>query len=127
MQYRIKQRRFKANYVKVYNSLIRDKNLSLRAKGLHIWMQNQGDDFHFTIRSMATIHGTGKDTIRTCLNELIREEYLQRYEEHDPQTGYRIVEYVVFPVKVTEFRKYQLAMAQLDEENEKDNRIPDYE
>jgi|TARA_R110000737_G_scaffold133018_1_gene164656 hypothetical protein len=60
----------KGAYVKIPNELLRDKNLSWKAKGLYSWMACNKDNFHFTINSIAAQYPDGRDAIRSAMDEL---------------------------------------------------------
>jgi hypothetical protein len=69
--YRLKQfEKLKGDYVKIPNDLLRDKNLSWKAKGLYSWMACNKDNFHFTINSIANQYPDGRDAIRSAMDEL---------------------------------------------------------
>lgn len=70
-------------FTTIYNSVIRDTRLSLKARGLFAVMASLPDDWEFTVGGLATAAGVGKDTIRTTLNELQKVGYLVREQSHD--------------------------------------------
>ena len=64
------------DYVKIPNNLLRDKNLSWKAKGLYSWMACNKDNFHFTINSIASQYPDGRDAIRSAMDELKKVGWL---------------------------------------------------
>lgn len=63
----------------LYNSMIKDKRLSLKAKGLFAVMMSRPDGWKFSVSGLAVFTGAGKDTIRSALMELERVGYSLRY------------------------------------------------
>lgn len=66
------------NYTVMSNHHLRDKNLSLKAKGLLSYMLSCCDDWDFSIAGLQSVLKEGKDAIRAALKELEREGYLVR-------------------------------------------------
>lgn len=66
----------------LYNSMIKDKRLSLKAKGLFAVMMSRPDDWKFSVSGLAVFTGAGKDTVRSALMELERVGYLLREQGH---------------------------------------------
>lgn len=73
----------KKSFTTIYNSVIRDERLSLKAKGLFAVMASLPEDWEYTVSGLATVAGVGKDTIRSTLNELQEVGYLIREQSHD--------------------------------------------
>lgn len=59
------------------NYHLRDKNLSLKAKGLLSFMLSLPDDWDYSLRGLVAICKESKDAIRSTLNELKHYNYLQ--------------------------------------------------
>ncbi len=59
------------------NYHLRDKNLSLKAKGLLSFMLSLPDDWDYSLRGLVAICKESKDAIRSTLNELKLNYYLQ--------------------------------------------------
>ena len=70
-------------FTTIYNSVIRDTRLSLKARGLFAVMASLPEDWEFTVGGLAKAAGVGKDSIRTTLNELQEIGYLVREQSHD--------------------------------------------
>jgi len=73
----------KKSFTTIYNSVIRDVRLSLKAKGLFAVMASLPENWEYTVGGLASVAGVGKDTIRTTLNELQEVGYLIREQSHD--------------------------------------------
>lgn len=68
----------KGNFTQVPNSIIGDKNLSLRAKGLYLYIKSKPFDWLFYISQMATETKDSVGVIRSTLKELEEKKYLFR-------------------------------------------------
>ncbi len=64
----------------IQNSLIRDNNLSLKARGLLIFMLQLPEDWTFTEKGLATATGEGLKSVRSGLKELEEYKYLYRVQ-----------------------------------------------
>lgn len=71
------------SFTVLYNSMITDQRLSLKAKGLFAVMMSRPDDWEFSVSGLAAFAGVGKDTIRSTLAELEKVGYLIRAQAHD--------------------------------------------
>lgn len=70
------------SFTVLYNSMITDKRLSLKAKGLFAVMMSRPEGWKFSVSGLAVFTGVGKDTIRNTLMELERVGYLLREQLH---------------------------------------------
>lgn len=68
-----------ANYVTICTIALRDKNLSLKAKGLYAFMANLPAEWDYTIAGLVAVLKEGRDAVLNAVNELIENGYLQRY------------------------------------------------
>ena len=68
----------KDNYTIISNSVLKNKNLSLKAKGLYAYMWSLPDDWDYSVTGLVTLLKEGKDAINEALKELEREGYLVR-------------------------------------------------
>lgn len=66
----------------LYNTMITDKRLSLKAKGLFAVMMSRPDGWKFSVSGLAAFTGSGKDAIRSALKELECVGYLLRDQDH---------------------------------------------
>ena len=85
------------NYTVMSNVHLRDRNLSLKAKGLLSLLLSLPDNWHYSIRGLAKISKESPDGISSGLKELERAGYLTRRQirgEHGrmEQTEYTIYE-----------------------------------
>ena len=62
------------------NYHLRDKNLSLKAKGLLSQMLSLPEEWDYTLAGLAHINKESKDAIRTAILELEKTGYLTRHQ-----------------------------------------------
>ena len=70
------------SFTVLYNSMITDKRLSLKAKGLFAVMMSRPEGWEFSVSGLAAFTGVGKDSIRNTLAELEKVGYLVREQAH---------------------------------------------
>ena len=88
------------NYTVMSNYHLRDKNLSLKAKGLLSQMLSLPEDWDYTLAGLARINAEGKDAIRAAVAELEKAGYVQRRQTTDKAGKFGANEYVIreYPV-----------------------------
>jgi len=64
------------NYTVMSNYHLRDRNLSLKAKGLLSWMLSLPEDWDYSITGIVSCHKEGEDAIKSALSELKNNGYL---------------------------------------------------
>lgn len=69
-------------YTVLQNTMILDKQLSLKTKGLMAVILSRPDDWEFSVGGLAAFCGCGKDAIRGALKELEQAGYLTRQQLH---------------------------------------------
>lgn len=69
-------------YTVLQNTMILDKQLSLKTKGLMAVILSRPDDWEFSVGGLAVFCGCGKDAIRGALKELEQAGYLTRQQLH---------------------------------------------
>ena len=70
------------SFTVLYNSMITDKRLSLKAKGLFAVMMSRPEGWEFSVSGLAAFTGVGKASIRNTLAELEKVGYLVREQAH---------------------------------------------
>lgn len=92
------------DYTVMSNYHLRDKNLSLKAKGLLSLILSLPEDWNYTTRGLAAICKEGVDSIGAALRELESAGYLTRRRLRDRSGRISDTEYVVYesPHKETE-------------------------
>ena len=83
------------NYTVMSNYHLRDKNLSLKAKGLLSLMLSLPEDWDYTLAGLARISLEGKDAIRAAVVELERAGYVQRRQTTDKAGKFSVNEYII--------------------------------
>lgn len=83
------------------NYHLRDKNLSLKAKGLLSMMLSLPDGWHYTIRGLASICKEGVECISSGIRELEKCGYVRR---HQPNIDgkFQEIEYVIYEMPQNE-------------------------
>lgn len=79
------------DYTVMSNSHFREKEMTLKAKGLHSLMLSLPEDWDFSIAGLTTLSKDGKDSVMGALNELEKFGYLKRTRltnQHGRFAGY---------------------------------------
>ena len=77
------------------NHHLRNKNLSLRAKGLLSLMLSLPEDWDYTMKGLARISTEGVDAIRTVIRELEELGYLERHRKRNEKGQLKDIEYII--------------------------------
>ncbi len=72
-----------SDYTVMSNYHLRDKRLSLKAKGLLSQMLSLPEDWDYTLAGLCYINRESKDAIRTAIHELERAGYIRRRQTTD--------------------------------------------
>ena len=83
------------NYTVMSNYHLRDKSLSLKAKGLLSQMWSLPEDWDYTLAGLARINAEGKDAIRAAVVELEKAGYVQRHQTTDKAGKFGANEYII--------------------------------
>lgn len=83
------------NYTVMSNYHLRDKELSLKAKGLLSQMLSLPDDWDYTLAGLSHINRESKDAIRSAVNELEAAGYIRRHQKTDASGKFSGNEYVI--------------------------------
>lgn len=84
------------NYTVMSNYHLRDKNLTLKAKGLLSFMLSLPDGWDYTVEGLTYTCHDGRESIRATLIELEKAGYVKRYRVRDEKGLLRGTEYIVF-------------------------------
>ena len=90
------------NYSVISNCLLRDKDISLKAKGLLCVMLSLPDKWEFSIAGLAAISHEGETSIRSTLKELEQNRYLERGKVKDEKNKVISWDYIVYEKKFDE-------------------------
>jgi len=83
------------DYTVMSNCHLRDKGLSLKAKGLLSQMLSLPEDWDYTLSGLSHINRESKDAIRSAVNELEAAGYIQRRQTTDASGKFSGNEYVI--------------------------------
>ena len=83
-------------YTVMSNHHLRNKELSLKAKGLLSQMLSLPDDWDYTLKGLSLINREKIDAIREAIKELERAGYIVRSRERDEKGRLRGADYVIF-------------------------------
>ena len=88
------------NYTVMSNYHLRDKSLSLKAKGLLSLMLSLPETWDYTLVGLARISLEGKDAIRAAVVELEKAGYIHRSQTTDKAGKFSSNEYIIreYPV-----------------------------
>lgn len=99
------------NYTVMSNFHLRDKNLSLKTKGLLSIMLSLPEDWDYSEAGLAVITGEGRSSIQKCLHELEANNYLTRSQS---RVNGRLskMEYVIYEIPLTDLSSADLPLAE---------------
>ena len=83
-------------YTVMSNHHLRNKELSLKAKGLLSQMLSLPEDWDYTLKGLSLINREKIDAIREAIRELERAVYIVRSRERDEKGRLRGADYVIF-------------------------------
>lgn len=84
------------DYTVMSNYHLRDKSLSLKAKGLLSQMLSLPEDWDYTLTGLSIINRESKDAIRSAVNELEQAGYIRRRQTVDAKGKFSVNEYVIY-------------------------------
>jgi hypothetical protein len=82
------------NYITMSNYHLKDKRISLKAKGLLSQMLSLPDDWNYTINGLVSINKEEETSIKTTLKELQRFKYLIVTKQLPNETSSGRIEYI---------------------------------
>ena len=84
------------DYTVMSNFHLKDKRLSLKAKGLLSQMLSLPDDWDYTLSGLSYINRESKDAIRSAVNALATAGYIRRRQTTDASGKFAANEYTIF-------------------------------
>ena len=84
------------NYTVMSNHHLRNRELSLKAKGLLSQMLSLPEKWDYTLQGLAYINREQTDAIRQAVHELERAGYIVRTRERDNRGRLRGAEYTIY-------------------------------
>ena len=85
-----------SGYTVMSNHHLRNRALSLKAKGLLSQMLSLPEDWDYTLQGLARINRESIDAIRQAIREPEQAGYIQRSRERDEKGRLRGADYVIF-------------------------------
>ena len=85
----------RGNYTNVSNTLIRDKRLSWKARGIFIYLWSQADEWQFYVSEIATHATEGERALRSGIKELENFGYLKRVHSHSENGSFDGMDWVL--------------------------------
>jgi hypothetical protein len=83
-------------YTVMSNHHLRNRDLTLKAKGLLSQMLSLPEDWDYTLADLSHINREKIDAIREAVRELERARYIQRSRERDEKGRLRGADYVIY-------------------------------
>lgn len=77
------------------NHHLRNRNMSLRAKGLLSLMLSLPEEWDYTLKGLSRISMEGVDAIRTVIRELEELGYLERHRKRNEKGQLKDIEYII--------------------------------
>lgn len=111
----------KINYTKVSNELLKDKELSLPAKGLLITMLSLPDDWSYSTLGLTSIVKESKNTIHRLLKELESKNYLIRKPIRDDKGRFVKYDYIIYELPYPNIRDMELPDMEIRDDNKLNN------
>lgn len=94
------RKRTRTRFTTVDNEAVADKRLSLKAKGLVLYLMSKPDGWRIASRSIASENADGRDSILSAITELLERGYATRYTERDENGQLRTI------TEVADFRAF---------------------
>lgn len=88
-------RRKSENFTVIDNTILKDRNLSCKAKAIHTTVMSLPDDWNFSIKGLCVLFIEGERAIRAGMKELIEAGYC-KYSKIKTEKGYFIHDYKFF-------------------------------
>lgn len=71
---------YKSNFTTVPNNIINDKSISLKAKGVYLFLISKPDNWHFSVDRIASQNSDGLASVKSVLKELEDKRFLKRIQ-----------------------------------------------
>ena len=95
------------SYTVMSNHHLRNRTLSLKAKGLLSQMLSLPEDWDYTLAGLASINKESKDAIRTAVRELEEAGYVMRRQTTDARGKFSVNEYIIHEYPQTDVSQEQ--------------------
>ncbi len=71
---------FKTGFTLVPNNIINDKTISLKAKGIYLFLVSKPDNWHFSVDRISSQNSDGEASVKSALKELENKRFLKRVQ-----------------------------------------------
>ena len=85
-----------ANFTTISNYHLRDKSLSMKAKGLLTIMLSLPEEWDYTIKGLAALSADGRDSISATIRELEEHGYIKRHQSRGEKGTFAQNEYWIY-------------------------------
>jgi hypothetical protein len=85
-----------SDYTVMSNHHLKNKNLSLKAKGLLSQMLSLPDDWDYTLKGLATLNRESIDAIREAVKELENAGYIERFRSRNDKGHLKATDYTIY-------------------------------
>lgn len=105
------------NFSIVSNDILRDTNLSMKARFMLVYMLSLADTWEYSVAGLAKTIGCGRDAITSGIKELEEHGYLVRERARDEKGRLKEMEYTIYEVPQTKEAETENAEENPTEEN----------
>lgn len=91
------------NFTIMSNHHFKEKNMTLKAKGLLSLMLSLPDDWNYSVSGLVKLSKDGKDGVMSALSELEKFGYLHRVKLHNEKGHFSGIEYNIYEEPQKEF------------------------
>lgn len=92
----------RTSYTTIDNNILKNKNLSLKARGLLVTMLSLPDEWDYTVNGLCKILKDGKTSIQSALKELEEAGYLVRIQTKDSNGKFSCADYTLYEVPLSD-------------------------
>ena len=90
------------NFTVMSNHHFKNKNLTLKAKGLLSLMLSLPEEWNYNMQGLATLNRDGIDSVRSAIKELEHYGYVERHRLRNEYGFYGDTEYIIREVPLGE-------------------------
>jgi len=82
----------KGHFTQIPNEVLRDPDLSLKAKGIYSLILSHGENYHFSSERLAKETSDGPRAVKSALKKLVEKGYLSRKKQPSGRMEYKIID-----------------------------------
>jgi len=113
------------DYTTICNRIFKDKRLSLKAKGLLAMLLSLSDHWELSIKGLIVILKEGESAIRSTINELIKNGYVERERVKNEKGVIIGINYTVF--ESPKLNSPRLGFPNVDNQVQVSNKLSNYQ